>query len=323
MSEPRRHHYLPQFYLAGFTPRGSKDDHLQVLDLQTGKTWRAKPASVAHQNDYYRLDDGAPDPFALEKGLANFEGQAADALKGVLGEKQIGDFERRVVLVNFIALMALRVPSQRNILADFKKRTSVMLMQTMVSTPEVWERVKARAHADGVNVGDVSYERMRDFAMDTSRYTIELSREALIQTIFGPLDKIIPLLLERRWSIAIAAAGAGAFVCCDTPVARHWTIDDHPPFVPGFGLKHSHIVFPLDRRTALLGTWDGDEEVFEADRVQVATINSHILASADRFVIYSDEDYSWYTKDGRIAGPSELIEWYKSRPKKRRVEHHP
>lgn len=109
----------------------------------------------------------------------------------------------------------------------------------------------------------------------------------------------------------------------DTPVARHWTIDKHPNFVPGFGLKHSHIVFPLDRRTVLLGTWDEEEVVVEADRLQVAAINSHILASADRFVIYSEEDFSWYTKDGRIAGPSELSEWYKARPKKRRVDHHP
>ena len=323
MSMPRRHHYLPHFYLAGFTPQGNKDDMLHVLDMETGKTWKSKPGGVAHQIDYYRLDDGAPDPFALEKNLADFEGQAAEALRGIVADRSIGAFERREVLVNFVALMALRVPSQRNMLADFEKRVAVMMAQNMVSSPEVWADLKASARAEGVDVGDLPYEEMRDFVMDTSRYTIEVGRESLIATTFSALDKLIPLIGQRRWSVAVAGEGAGDFICCDTPVARHWTIDDHPPIVPGFGLEHSYIVFPLDRKVALFGTWDDEETMFEADRARVAQINSHILASADRFAMYPSYDIAWWTKDGRIAGPGELVEWYKSRPKRRRVAHSP
>jgi hypothetical protein len=34
---PRRHHFLPQFYLAGFTPSGRRDDELWALSLKDGR----------------------------------------------------------------------------------------------------------------------------------------------------------------------------------------------------------------------------------------------------------------------------------------------
>jgi hypothetical protein len=323
LSTPRRHHYLPQFYLAGFTPSGQKDDFLHVLDKETGKTWKSRPAGVAHQSDYYRLDEGAPDPFAFEKGLSQFEGEAAATLKAVLSQQCIPDFDHRVTLMNLIALSAIRVPSQRNILADAQRRLFQLTTQLMVSTPEAWEALKARAKAAGHEVGNIPYEEMRDFIMDESLYTIELSREGQILTTFKALDAIIPLLLNRKWSIAIAGEGAGNFICCDNPVARHWTIDKHPPIVPGFGLKHSYIVMPLDRKTALIGEWGGEEEVFETDRRGVAQLNSLVLAAADRFVFYPNEDTPWFTNDGRVTEAGALVEWYKARPKKRRLEQAP
>ena len=91
--------------------------------------------------------------------------------------------------------------------------------------------------------------------------------------------------------------------------------------MPGFGLEHSYIVFPLDRKTALLGSWEDEEIVYVADRDRVAAINSHILASADRFAIYPSDDFAWRTKDGQNAGHAELAEWYRARPKTRQVEH--
>lgn len=314
MSIPRRHHYLPQFYLAGFTPSGRKDDLLHVLDMRTGRCWKSKPIGVASQLDYYRLDQDAFDPFAFEKGLSRFEGQAAATLKEVLAQRAIPDFEHRLTLINFIASTAIRVPSQRNMLAEAKKQVATMALQLAVSSPERWEALTSRMKAAGQLVGDVSYEEVRDFAMDESRYTIELSQEALIETTFKALDSIIPLLLDRKWSIALAGDGAGDFICCDDPVARHWSISQHPPIVPGFSLRHSFIVMPLDRRTALLGEWEGEEEVFTIGRQGVAELNSLIMHSASRFLFLPSQDIYWLTQDGRIAGEEELMAWYKAHP---------
>jgi hypothetical protein len=54
---PRRHHFIPQFYLAGFTDSGQRDGSLWILNREDGLRWQGTPASVAHERDFYRVDD--------------------------------------------------------------------------------------------------------------------------------------------------------------------------------------------------------------------------------------------------------------------------
>ena len=50
MNQPRKHarkhHYVPQFYLAGFTATGNKDGQLWVFDKETGRNWPKTPFSL-------------------------------------------------------------------------------------------------------------------------------------------------------------------------------------------------------------------------------------------------------------------------------------
>lgn len=52
----RRHHFISQFHLAGFTPTGNKDDRLWVTDQATGKRWQSLIGNIAHQRDLYRIE---------------------------------------------------------------------------------------------------------------------------------------------------------------------------------------------------------------------------------------------------------------------------
>lgn len=319
VTQPRRHHYLPQFYLAGFSTNGTRKGKLRVHDTEQGKTWCSKPSGIAYQIDYYRMSDTTGDPFALEKGLATFEGIAAETLRAVLENAAIPSHDHRVTLMNFVALTALRVPSQRNIIADFDRRVTTQIMQLAVSSEETWKRVTDGARAAGNDIKDLPFNEMRAFAMDETRYTIEVSRDSLITTALSALDGLIPLLLDRTWKVVVAEEDAGDFICSDNPVARHWTIDNHPPFVPGFGLKHSFIVFPLNRRMVLMGEWGGDEATTTAGRHMVAQINSLIVGASDRFLISPDREFWWFKKDGAVARSGELVDWYRTSPRKRRV----
>ena len=80
----RRHHYLPQAYLADFTSVGSKNGQFHVFDVQTRHSFRTTPLNVAIERDFNRLDvkDRAPD--AIEKVLASFEAQATPAIQRVI-----------------------------------------------------------------------------------------------------------------------------------------------------------------------------------------------------------------------------------------------
>ena len=62
----RRHHYVPKFYLAGFTAEGTQDGRLFVVDQRTGKTWKSSPGGVAHERDFYRIDDADIDRYLVD-----------------------------------------------------------------------------------------------------------------------------------------------------------------------------------------------------------------------------------------------------------------
>src|SRR5450755_3787132 len=66
-AEPRRHHYVPQCWLAGFTETGENDGRLWVTDFSRQRQWPATPANAGHIRDFYRLSDPAPDPVVVEK----------------------------------------------------------------------------------------------------------------------------------------------------------------------------------------------------------------------------------------------------------------
>ena len=71
---PKKHHYLPKFYLAGFTASGEVADRLYVLDQGQVKEWYTTPEKAATEHDFYSVDLGPDqDPAAVEKILARLE----------------------------------------------------------------------------------------------------------------------------------------------------------------------------------------------------------------------------------------------------------
>ena len=50
----RKHHFISNFYLAGFTASGKKDNTLWVLDKQTLEQRLQKTSNIAHQKDLPR-----------------------------------------------------------------------------------------------------------------------------------------------------------------------------------------------------------------------------------------------------------------------------
>ena len=83
-TEPRRHHYLPQFYLSGFTTTGELDGQLRLIGLKDGKRWGGTPNTVGHQRDFYRVE-GVPgiEPNDLERGFADLESRAANVIRSI------------------------------------------------------------------------------------------------------------------------------------------------------------------------------------------------------------------------------------------------
>ena len=88
MSTPRKHHYLPQFYLEGFKiePQTGKKPHIWQIE---------KSADPAHYSpaiedtgcirDYHSLDfeDEEPDHKRIEALLSNLEAEQAELVRTI------------------------------------------------------------------------------------------------------------------------------------------------------------------------------------------------------------------------------------------------
>lgn len=63
MSDPRKHHYLSQFYLRGFS---SDRSSLFQIEKRSGKHYGCRIKDVAAIRDYHDIDaDDVADPYAI------------------------------------------------------------------------------------------------------------------------------------------------------------------------------------------------------------------------------------------------------------------
>jgi hypothetical protein len=123
--QPRRHHYVPQFYLRRFSDARGR---LWVWDKTTDRVFQSTTTAIATKTDFYRLrefEQMGHDPYILEKQLANMEGRAAAVTDQWLswlrsiepGRKIPIPKVNRYVIARFMAVQFLRTADTRNTLA--------------------------------------------------------------------------------------------------------------------------------------------------------------------------------------------------------------
>lgn len=119
MSRKRLHHYLPQFYLRGFTdpctPPGNAP-YVWVRDVATGFVSRRAPKNAAAESGYYAIERGTEKDYAsVENELAAMESRAAVALRHYL----TAPFGKRGGVPSdlgvFLAWLGARVPWLRRV----------------------------------------------------------------------------------------------------------------------------------------------------------------------------------------------------------------
>ena len=302
---PRRHHYLPQFYLEGFTATGARDDYLHVLDQRSGKRWKAKVPEVAYEKDLYEIPDDQ-DTTAMERGFSRIESILAPAVKRVRGKQGISPGDDLAKLLNFVAMMACRVPLELEQIHRPFEQISKAMMRESVMTPERWEDVRASMEADGIDMSNASYDVMKDF-VDRDEFDVRADQGTILWTMLEQMGAILPYLFARTWSLAVAPQGGPSFICSDRPVSLIWTSDPVPGWrSPGFGLPNTMVAMPISKDVGLLGTFEGPAALGPMDSLNIATVNS-LTGSGGRYVFGPSAEFAWLMKSGAIGNAEDFI----------------
>ena len=306
MSGPRKHHYVPQFYLAGFTQSGTKDGDLYVLDMKRRKQWKSSPANVAHERDYYAIDTGsAADRNAVERVFSMVEGECAAVVQSIIRSRSLPGGRDFDVFLNFVAMMAVRVPHVRNTLNAFTGQIATHWMWHWFNTVEGRQQYTEALRKEGRELANDEYEATAKL-YNEGAFTIGLDQTSNISYVLQMVDVILPLLAERKWTLWFAADGAPDLVCSDLPVLLTWTKPGAGAYSPAFGTASTTLSIPIDRRIVAVSSFEGQPSFDAMPAVAIAAINALSVKFANQ--IYSAEaEFVWRKHGKDVVNATDLL----------------
>jgi len=301
----KKHHFIPQLYLSGFTDSGTENGLLYTHDLDSLRTWEAKPRNVAFENDFYKIDLAGVDVDEVERSFWPLEGEAARVLRKVIESDQIPvQPEDYNILMHFMATLLVRPPVVRERVEKQRDEQlrKVLRLHAQLSDDQLEARL-AKFRDENPEMPEVTPEDFRNF-ISSDEYSIEFARnyhiKHLVTGLLPAAEQIVPLLAARHW-VLWQAQNDEHFITSDNPVAIKWTTEMPPAFAqsPGFAFKNTVVIFPLSKTLALWGRFEGPKGVvIPALNGQVALVNRLITQKAHRFVYSTDENFVWTKNEG-------------------------
>lgn len=121
MSVPRKHHYVQQFYLRGFSEDGKS---ICQIEKPGGRAYTCSISDAAATRDYHEIDQpGSKDPHIVEKRLADIETQLSLVLASII-RSGITTSEVRVKLMEFVSLTRFRMPAFKAFVEEFHRQVA-------------------------------------------------------------------------------------------------------------------------------------------------------------------------------------------------------
>jgi hypothetical protein len=286
----RRHHYVPQFYLRGFTRNGGKNSKLFVVDVVDRKSFWTTPANVCAVRDFNRIEAPGLPADALETSLGQFETVVARGLQTIIKDRATRDSKAWNCVLNLMSVMAVRNPHTRRQIDRYHSEILQLIARMTVQSPEVWDGTVQNMLKDGSlnEPPKVSYEQIKQF-VDKGEYTISFPPGYHTPIEFGAQDVVLNTLADRKW--LLLEAEAGEFITTDLPVCLLLTSGDaaslrHPI---GHATRNTTILFPLSSDLIAMGSFEGQSGTGHADRKDVAAFN-HALAMHCDFMLFARTD---------------------------------
>lgn len=300
MSRPKKLHYVPKIHLKGFV-REEKSPQVFVFDKRLGKSFVSHIDDAACKQNFYTQNVvGKGDPFAAEKFFSTVETTGSLALNHVRQHRSIPEGELFQRLLEFMALASVRVPAA--IEAFDRPLTQVLNHELWHATrsEEAYKRFLQERRSDAKSKPSRSYEEARRLADSGGCYE-PIPQNVKMDVLRLQLEPAVFLLGERNWSVVAPEENAPDFICSDRPFTLCWNIPKVGPYPPAMGVGDTTAMFPVSRRTALLGTFEKPNVPPQLSATLVGIINMHTAWSAYQCVYSGTEDFTVTLADGSLT----------------------
>lgn len=283
MNKPKkRHHYLPVFYLNGFT---TKDGFLYVYDKESKPIFESSPEGVAYENHFfsYMTPQGNMDSETVENHISELEGDFAKAIKKILNSEPLSENEH-ITFAYFVASMMVRVPNFRD---NIRKSTGEMIKHVsvfMASHKENFASMIAKYEKDmGKKIG-MDVEKLRQWMLNSDNYDVGVNPQYATGMALEQLEDLAKIFSQMKWAF-IRASDDCKFLTGDNPL-KYIDPTHNPRSFYGVGLanKHVQVSLPLSKEVCAFGSWEYREGYIKANGMQVRHLNRMTVMATRRHV---------------------------------------
>ncbi len=285
VTSPKRHHYLPRFYLNRFTRSGK----LWVYDRHEDTYRPQTPQNTAVIGHYYSITTptGEKDT-ELEGVLAQMEGVAEKVIAKADARADITPQEK-ADLAYFVAWLYARVPEFQATFEQASEYFWKLVARQTFATVEDTERI-LREHPAGKDYPDLTADKLHEF-IHGDDYTVQTHRHlSLLQTIEFAQD-LWQYFVQMNWIFCHAETGS-AFITSDTPFCLLPPLKQTGPAWAGTGLLTPGATkfIPLTASTALVMGDRGDHVVHrDSEAWRVRDGNLALTVRCLRYLLGPDE----------------------------------
>jgi hypothetical protein len=308
MSDTVNHHFIPQFYLRGFSDAADKRKaQVFVFDQSTRKSFRTLVRNIGARRNFFRIEAEGFDPNHVEDGMAEIEGEIAPRLAEVVETKSFPSDDHFTSVMLLMGNVAVRNPRFRSMLEDLHIKIASGMMRMSLQDKHRYHDSIRQAREGGAPIrDDISYEDMKAF-IDRGNYKIAIDQTYLIGLELDAVPTVVGQLARRNWSFASAPAGS-TFTTCDDPVVLAWADGkDRGPYSPGFGLEGTIVMFPLSPELALIGLFTRQPPNRSFRRDQVADINTSMAKNATKQLYSRDGEFELHIRTEPYTRGKDLV----------------
>lgn len=299
----KRHHYIPVFYLNGFT---NKDGCLWVYDKDDKPMFESSPEGIAYENHYFSFitPQGEKDSETVENNISLIEGRFAKVIKKILNSESLKDDER-ITFAFFVASMMVRVPNMRN---NIRKSTGEMIKHINTFTAshkENFERMMGRFEKDTGNKIGKPLEELRQWMLNPDNYTVTVDTQYATGMALSLLEGFAKVFFQMKWAF-IFASDEQKFMTGDNPL-KYIDPTHNPRSFYGVGLanKNIEVSLPLSKDVCAFGSWKDREGYMQGNNQHVKHLNKMTVMASVKF-IFADkklEDIDKFVKKYKGSHP--------------------
>jgi Protein of unknown function (DUF4238) len=259
------HHYVPQYYLKGFSLDGRR---IWAFDKADRRVFSTQVKSIANETGFYSSD--------VERQLANnVEGPANEVLKAIRSRTAISQRDKEV-LAAYMACMLKRVPRGKEWVRE-------LAPGVLRETIEGIERQLDELEQQEPERKELWARRRCELASMPTGFAEDLVESAWLDHV-GPQDspKVVAALSRMRWQF-LTFMRYPAFLSSDNPVFHFRDI--------GVADIESEVSFPISSSIALWATWrtELEEGYVPARESWVKQLNRRTASIATRYLFHALE----------------------------------